>query len=514
MLFVVLLPLRNFSQSNTDIFLFDLKNEDGVFELSNFKNISNNEGYDNQPSFMDNNTILYAGTRNGQTDIVMYDIENGSKTWLCSTEGGEYSPLKIPNQSAVSAIRLDPDGKQLLYRYDLKNGTSKPLMDTLVVGYHNWFNYDSVLSSVLVGDDLYLYKTDIREKKNYLLTKHVGRSLHNIPNSKLMSFISKENDSLWEIKSINPISGATKSIIQTLPKTEDMCWTPRGSILMAKDGILYKFNPKEDTNWIKAASFSAYGITNITRLAVSLDGKKLAIVAEKTDSTNTAWPQKKETQLIQVEKAKQAPTIDGIASESIWKESKSYPLDQLWLGKPYASTDFQGNYKICWRPEALYLLVEITDDVIFEQYKDPLKLWWDDDCVEVFIDEDNSGGEHQYNYNAFAYHVALDGNVVDMSPEKTGKLYNQHVQSKHVTTGNTTIWELKISVFDDSYSDTKNNKPVTLIANKKIGFALAYCDNDGSVERENFIGSIPVEGEDKNRGWIDANIFGTLLLKN
>ncbi|MEO6347933.1 MAG: sugar-binding protein, partial [Aquaticitalea sp.] len=452
--------------------------------------------------------------RNGQTDIVMYDIANGTKTWICSTEGGEYSPLKIPDQSAVSAIRLDPDGKQLLYSYDLKNGTSKPLMDTLVVGYHNWFNPNILLSSVLAGDDLFLYKTDINEKRNDLLMKHVGRSLHNIPNSKLMSFISKENDSLWEIKSIDPISGATRSIIRTLPKTEDMCWTPNGSILMAKDGILYRFTPNQDENWIKATSLLEYGIKNISRMAVSPDGKKIAIVADQTDSKKTDWPQKKETQLIQVEKAKHAPSIDGIASESIWKESKSYPLDQLWLGKPFDSKDFQGNYKICWRPEALYLLVEITDDVIFEQYEDPLKLWWDDDCVEVFIDEDNSGGEHQFNYNAFAYHVALDGNVLDMSPEKTGKLYNQHVQSMHITAANTTIWELKISVYDDTYSDAKNNKPVTLKSNKKIGFALAYCDNDGSVERENFIGSIKVEGEDKNRGWIDANIFGTLLLKN
>ncbi len=192
----------------------------------------------------------------------------------------------------------------------------------------------------------------------------------------------------------------------------------------------------------------------------------------------------------------------------------SYALDQRWLGDAYTSDDFEGSYKLCWTQEALYLMVEITDDVLYEQYADPLKLWWDDDCVEVFIDEDNSGGEHQYNYNAFAYHVALDGNVVDMSTEKVGKLYNDHVQSKHTTTGNTTIWELKISIYDDTYKDDSTNTPVKLTTGKKIGFALAYCDNDSSVERENFIGSIPVEGEDKNRGWIDAGIFGTILLKN
>jgi hypothetical protein len=107
--------------------------------------------------------------------------------------------------------------------------------------------------------------------------------LHAIPNSNLISYISKENDSFWEIKSIDPISGTSKSIIQTLPQTEDMCWTPNGSIVMAKDGILYQFNPNKDENWVRKVSLSSYDITNITRLAVSPDGTKLAVVGELTN---------------------------------------------------------------------------------------------------------------------------------------------------------------------------------------------------------------------------------------
>ena len=61
--------------------------------------------------------------------------------------------------------------------------------------------------------------------------------------------------------------------------------------------------------------------------------------------------------------------------------------------------------------------------------------------------------------------------------------------------------------------DGQKNTPKTLTAAKKLGFALAYCDNDASAERENFIGSVFVPGEDKNQGWINADIFGTLVLK-
>ncbi len=217
-------------------------------------------------------------------------------------------------------------------------------------------------------------------------------------------------------------------------------------------------------------------------------------------------------QLITVKKAKNKPVIDGKADDKIWANTFWLPLDQLWLGNAYSEEDFSGRYKLSWSEDALYLLAEIKDDVLIDNNPDPLIAWWDDDCLEIFIDEDNSGGEHQYNHNAFAYHIDLDGNVVDMSPNKKGKLYNSHIKSKRKTTGNTTIWEVKISLYDDSYKENEENKIVKLQKGKIIGFALAYCDNDTSKHRENFIGSVKVEGDDKNRGWIDANIFGTLKL--
>ncbi|WP_340199201.1 sugar-binding protein [Ascidiimonas sp. W6] len=222
---------------------------------------------------------------------------------------------------------------------------------------------------------------------------------------------------------------------------------------------------------------------------------------------------KQDHQIITVKKATEAPILNGVEDDQCWENSVWLPLDQKWLGTDYTEKDFSGRYKLSWRESSLYLLVEIVDDSLFDQNKDPLKLWWDDDCVEVFIDEDNSGGGHQYTHNAFAYHVALDGNVVDIAPDKEPRLYNDHVVSKRTLKGDKSIWELSIKLYDDSFMDGKENIPVSLEKGKKIGFALAYCDNDASKERENFIGSVFVPGEDKNQGWINADIFGTLQLE-
>ena len=224
--------------------------------------------------------------------------------------------------------------------------------------------------------------------------------------------------------------------------------------------------------------------------------------------------QKKDHQLRSVQKTTEQIVIDGLANESAWGMAKWHPMDQVWIGEPIKDEDFKGRYKLTWSEEALYVLVEVTDDVLRDVFENPLERWWDEDCVEIFIDEDNSGGDHQFNHNAFAYHIDTKGNVVDIIAENTPKLFNDHMQSKMVVSGeNTTTWEFKILLFPDSFEYGKSNNSVSLSKDKKIGFAIAYCDNDNSDHRENFIGSVVVDGPDKDRGWKDAGIFGTIELK-
>ena len=288
----IFISILSYAQPNTDVFLFDLEINNNEFKLSNFKNISNNEGYDNQPSFKNNNTILFAKTRNGQTDIVKYNIETEESTWISRTEGSEYSPLKTPIESTVSAIRLDKDGKQLLYRYNINNGSSEVLLKNLVVGYHTWYNKKTIISSVLDGGKLSLISSNIRTNKHDTILKKIGRSLHKIPNRKLVSYISKVNEN-WEIRSYNPKTKANQLITNTLENVEDMCWTPNGTILMGKDYILYKLSPNRDSEWIKLGSLEKYGIKNISRLITSPDGSKLAIVGENIDPNEVLEPKLK-----------------------------------------------------------------------------------------------------------------------------------------------------------------------------------------------------------------------------
>ncbi len=272
-----------FAQPETEVYLFDISNKGNILSLKNQRNISNNPGYDNQPYFYNDNIVLFASTRNGQTDIASYNIRDNKTDWISETPGGsEYSPTKIPNQKAVSAIRLDTTGKQLLYQYDFKTGKSKVLIKDLVIGYHTWYTEDIIISSVLEDGGLSLVVSNLKDNSNYTFQKKVGRSLHKIPNTKLISYISKERD-IWEIKSLHPITGETKKIAPTVDKTEDMCWLINGTILMAKDNIIYQYNPKTNADWSVFYTATDQNIHKITRIAVNTTSGLLALVAEKVD---------------------------------------------------------------------------------------------------------------------------------------------------------------------------------------------------------------------------------------
>ena len=211
-------------------------------------------------------------------------------------------------------------------------------------------------------------------------------------------------------------------------------------------------------------------------------------------------------------KADQAPTIDGKADELCWEQATWAPMEHLWLGVEPSAEDFSGRYKISWTPEKLYFLVEIVDDSVSDVYNDPLDRYYMDDCLEFFIDEDHSGGVHTYNFNAFAYHVSLDYDVVDNVSGWAAGLLNDHLDIQRIDEGNTSTWEVAMDIYDDAFDYGSQNEPVVLSAGKLIGYALAYCDNDGGNDRESFIGSIFIPGLDKNVAWMNADVFGTLEL--
>ncbi|MCK9208755.1 MAG: CBM9 family sugar-binding protein, partial [Salinivirgaceae bacterium] len=139
------------------------------------------------------------------------------------------------------------------------------------------------------------------------------------------------------------------------------------------------------------------------------------------------------------------PVIDGISDDSCWAKATWDTLDQRWLGAVYNPNDFFGRYKAVWGGNRLYFYLEIADDSILNIHE-PLVQYWDDDCVEIFIDENASGGIHQYSHQAFAYHISPTMDAVDIGPDQKPHAYNPHVNGKVLKVENRYCWELAVTI--------------------------------------------------------------------
>ncbi|WP_127137765.1 nuclear transport factor 2 family protein [Flagellimonas oceanensis] len=273
---------QGWAQIETEVYLFDMELNNGKPVLSNPKNISNNPGYDNQPSFWDDDSVLFASTRENQTDILQFNVNEGSmSSWLTyTTAGSEYSPLRIPGKNAVSAIRLDVDGLQRLYEYDVETSESEALSD-LKIGYHVWFDNQILVATVLVENRMDLVVLDLEEHTQKTVYQNVGRSLHQIPNTDLISFIGKKNNA-WEVLSLNPITGESKKITHTYGKEEDICWLDENTIITGAGKKLLTKDIGSENGWEPFIEFDQEEINNISRIAISPNHKRLAFVAEES----------------------------------------------------------------------------------------------------------------------------------------------------------------------------------------------------------------------------------------
>ncbi len=246
---------------------------------------------------------------------------------------------------------------------------------------------------------------------------------------------------------------------------------------------------------------------------VSLVNGKLACIALLALPLSALGQHHEGRTLYEAPHANVAPVIDGTDDDDAWADAAWQALKHNWLGPEIEPGDFEGRYKVVWTEEQLYLMAELVDDVLYDVYRHPLKQYWDDDTLEIFIDEDFSGGDHQFNHNAFAYHMSLDNRAIDIGTDKQARDYTHHVDSHWRAHGDKVIWEVAIDIYDDTYvDDSDDNKPVALAAGKVMGLMVAYCDNDASELRENFVGSeMTFEGK-TDWGWIDAGLFGELVL--
>lgn len=262
-----------------DIYLFDIARD-----YTLIAQVTDREGYDNQPAFtQDGQSLMFSSDRaGGQTDLFRYEIESAELTNLTETpDENEYSPQSYGNDR-FSYVLQEGNPYQNVWHRAVAGGDAERLLTSYVpVGYYArndkgvlfWGRYAYSLFFEPAGVDV-----GPGAGESLYVISQAGRSIHAVPGSDDFSFVHKQSDWSWVIKRFNPDSRAITPLTPISSDNEDYCWHPDGFMITADGLKLLAFKPGVDDQWRDLVELDAPGVNRGGRCAVSPDGQYLALV--------------------------------------------------------------------------------------------------------------------------------------------------------------------------------------------------------------------------------------------
>lgn len=266
---------------STDVYVFDFDLSGNNLNLSNPKLVTyfNDGGYNNQPSFFDDDLLFISSDYKGEinTEILKLDLRSEKLTRVTKTSQSEYSPTLMPDGKHFSVIRqknTEPMD-QHLWQYPLDmSGEGSAIIDDLTnVGYHAWIGPYKVIM-FLVDDPHKMVEYNVATGSQEIIAEDIGRSLHRKGN--VLYYVEKISRKFWYLKAYNFVHNTVEVITQTLREKEDFVITEDGNFLMSSGGFIFAFDPDKDNDWRKVEDLSQYGLSNVSRLAISRN--KIAMV--------------------------------------------------------------------------------------------------------------------------------------------------------------------------------------------------------------------------------------------
>ena len=279
---IALLALQANAPPATDIYVADLRVSNRKVSVGPPVNVTARPGYDNQPFFLhDGRAFLYTSARDSQTDIYRYDLSRKVSVQVTATRESEYSPTPLPDGTGFSVIRVEADSTQRLWAFNLDGSGARLVLDAIKpVGYHAWAD-DHTLVLFVLGTPSTLQIADARAPAAHgtMIARDIGRSLQKVPGRAAVSFVQRDSVNGNWLGQVDVATRQVTKLVKAPAGADFFVWTPEGIVLTASGTALYQWDPQQPGDWTKIADLAAAGLTNVTRLAISPKGDRIAIVA-------------------------------------------------------------------------------------------------------------------------------------------------------------------------------------------------------------------------------------------
>lgn len=195
--------------------------------------------------------------------------------------------------------------------------------------------------------------------------------------------------------------------------------------------------------------------------------------------------------MLSIPPAGRAPEIDGNVDE-VWAAVPSHLISHVAYAPATSAADLSANFKVMYDSQALYLLVDVTDERLVSDSAE----YWLDDGVEVFLAAENNKAD-VYGDKDYQYHFDWDATAPALG--ETHHNQTNGVQYAFAKSDKGYRLEAKLPWA------TLGTKPA---AGQKIGFDVHVNDDDDGGDRDT---KIMWFGE-RDVAWQQPSAFGTAEL--
>lgn len=284
LLFSVLITAQGIAQESMpdhDITLFDLVVTADTFAIANPIAVAHRQGYENQPMFIDNNALYFTRMDDVNADVWLWQM--GHEVAITQTLESEYSPTPIPTrQGALSTVRVEHDGTQRLWQINSDGSFELLFKDIKPVGYHVWQGANVAL--FVLGQPHRLEVTSLGRQSTTLIDDNIGRCLALIPGSSRISYTTEE-EGYHQLRSWDFSDNSSGELMKLPEQSQDYVWL-NAQQLITSDGKQLLWWDQNQSTWFPVTMPESLKLAGITRLAISPNKRKIAIVHHKNRALN------------------------------------------------------------------------------------------------------------------------------------------------------------------------------------------------------------------------------------
>tara|TARA_R110000868_G_scaffold106587_3_gene292248 strand:- start:18188 stop:19165 length:978 start_codon:yes stop_codon:yes gene_type:complete len=272
----------------TDIHVFQLDWTGDTPALGRQLMATARPGYDNQPFFVPGeDALLYTSDdETGETDIWRLDLASGARTNITNTPGeSEYSPRIAPDGSSLSYIFQPPGGYAGNVYLAGPDNSDRGAAEALApVGYYAFSGDMGHVAVFALGEPNTLQLIDRQADPETVIhiADEPGRSLFMTPRGNAIYYVLTDESGHAVIHVLDVNTASTSEMFQLPDGTEDFAIA-----LLPTDAVAFFANEngqlvfRHNDGWESIGDLAGAGLTGITRIAVSSDLSRIAIVAEE-----------------------------------------------------------------------------------------------------------------------------------------------------------------------------------------------------------------------------------------